>query len=1132
VGKLKAKIVLAIIALSIDLMLKAQISFSFQSEFSYLRGIEAALLPADWINPVFNDSGWQKGNAPFWYGEGANGVELTDMKNNYTTLYLRSAFECNRSDLIKELKLTADFDDGFIIWINGVEALRQNAPSDPDYSSVAPTYHEAGTGEVFYVNATPFNLTNGINIIAVQVFNNSLGSSDLYFDIELYAEPDLPELPDNTSASVSVPSGFFESPFDILITSSDPDALIVYTLDGSNPQNSSSGITLNSPASVRIDPESTAGRPGTPSVVVRASVYKPGYKASKPVSRTYIYIDKVKAQVWPGGNWPGTDINGQRIDLEMDSSVINSPDYSELIDDALLYIPTISIVTDLKNLFNPSSGIYVNAQGHGHNWEKECSVELINPDGSDGFMVNAGLRIRGGYSRDGSFPKHAFRLFFREEYGNDKLRYPLFGKEGTDEFDKIDLRCEQNYSWNNCCSTSSFVREVFSRDTQRDMGQPYTRSRYYHLYINGMYWGLYQTQERSDSRYASSYMGDDSGDYDVVKVNVEDWMYTIEATDGNLDSWEKLWNLCSSGFISNKNFYMVEGRDEHGKPAKGGEVLIDIDNLIDYMLVIFYTGNFDSPTSAFGKNKGANNFYAIDNRKDKSKGFTFFVHDAEHSLFNEVWNPGTGLYEDRVNIGTRSDDMRMVVSGFEDFHPQWLHYKLSANSEYRLRFADRAYRHFQPGGVFSTDSSLARLNKRIKEVDLAVIAESARWGDTQTGEGRAYTRNDNWLPEIAKIRNTYIPHRSQIVIDQLKLAGLYPELESPIITGPGGVFADVKVNFTSPMTITIENPNTSGTIYYTLDGNDPRATGGGVYSGSLFSLNSLSLQLNASAVIMTRVLSEGNWSALKEINFIRSQSGFNDLKVTELHYHPADFITGSDTINGKDLEFIEFKNTGKNAVNLSGLELDSAVSYQFPPDKLLAPGNFYVVVSKPSKFYEYYGLIPSGNFKGNFSNSGEEVLLKDFAGRKVIDFVYDDSDPWPQEADGDGYSLSSGEVNPSGDPSNYNYWTLSVKKDGTPFADNVLSDLPPGDSLTGGTLTVYPNPSTGQVTFRLETGNEDFQLEIWVFDQTGKAVIHTFAGNPDMIDLSACRLPEGLYFMKVRSKKYTGKAPVILLKKR
>ena len=71
------------------------------------------------------------------------------------------------------------------------------------------------------------------------------------------------------------------------------------------------------------------------------------------------------------------------------------------------------------------------------------------------------------------------------------------------DFDKIDLRTAQKYAWRNNTAHNdlhnSFIRDVFHRNSQRDVGQAYTRSCYYHLYLNGQYWGLYQTQERSES---------------------------------------------------------------------------------------------------------------------------------------------------------------------------------------------------------------------------------------------------------------------------------------------------------------------------------------------------------------------------------------------------------------------------------------------------------------------------------------------------------------------------------------------------------------------------------------------------------------------------------------------------------
>ena len=86
---------------------------------------------------------------------------------------------------------------------------------------------------------------------------------------------------------------------------------------------------------ITIDPESIAGRPATPSVIVRASASKPGFKPAISSSRTYIFAEKVRTQSWPGGSWPSMDINGQFIDLAMDPEVVNDPAYSGQIVSSL-----------------------------------------------------------------------------------------------------------------------------------------------------------------------------------------------------------------------------------------------------------------------------------------------------------------------------------------------------------------------------------------------------------------------------------------------------------------------------------------------------------------------------------------------------------------------------------------------------------------------------------------------------------------------------------------------------------------------------------------------------------------------------------------------------------------------------
>lgn len=1098
-------------------LLVGQVDFPLGSTFRYLKGSDAASLATDWMNPDFDDSSWSEGSAPFWYGDGSGGTSLSDMQNNYSVLYLRSAFSVMKADSLKDLLVFCDYDDGFVMWINGHMVLSQFAPLVLSIDALASGLHESGQLENYSIDPDDLTLVEGENTLAIQAFNYDLESSDFHINIGMNAGALEPALVDSIGLAFSVPSGFYTDPFELQITAADPSWNVVYTLDGSNPRDSETARRSFGAATLQIDPGSSEGRPLSPAVVLRASAELTGILPAFPESRTYIFPEEVLTQDFPGGGWPDSSVNGQHIDLPMDPKVVNSPEYASLMIPSLLDIPSISLVTELDHLFESETGIYVNAMEHGPAWERECSLELIQPDGSGGFVVNAGLRIRGGYSRLPEFPKHAFRLFFRSDYGDAKLFYPLFEDEGVDFFDKIDLRTAQNYAWSSGDARNTFLRDVFSRDTQRDMGRPYTRSRYYHLYLNGMYWGLYQSQERAEARYAASYWGGSSEDYDVIKVDTEGFAYVIEATDGNLDGWFDLYELCGEGFESNENYFRLEGKDPGGKPVKEGKIHVDVDNLIDYMMVIFYTGNFDAPTSSFGENKGPNNFYAIDDREDYSTGFRFFAHDAEHTMFADAFWPASGIYEDRVNLAARNDGTHMEVPDFLSFHPQWLHHRLSFNEEYRMRFRDRAHRHLNASGSLTPEQMLGRLNSRIDQIDQAIVAESARWGDTKTISW-AYTRDDHWFAQIEQLRNEFLPNRGGIVIDQLVQAGLYSPLKAPVAYLGDEVVSNQVLHLEQMTAISLENSNGAGTLWFTMDGRDPRSVGGSIAEGAESSSDlSLIFNLGSTEIIKARIRVGGEWSPLTEIVTIANEEDYSGLAITELHYHPWDLVLEGDTLFSKDLEFIEFKNTGISSIHLSGLFLDSAVYYEFPEDALLAPGQFYVVASKPSSFYRAYGLVPSGNFKGNFSNAGEEVLLRDQAGNILIHFIYSDDLPWPQYADGGGHSMVTASRPPVGVPADPAYWRDSGSPWGSPFADDLFGMGEQIAENEDSDIRLYPNPTSGTVYIELMPGRDDHKNILELYGVKGKLLYQQFMDNNCMLNLEEMALSPGLYIIRIQT---------------
>ena len=793
--------------------------------------------------------------------------------------------------------------------------------------------------------------------------------------------------------------GFFESPFDLTLSSETPGAVLRYTTNGTWPT-ATTGLVYSGPVPIRA------------TTILRAAAFKEGLQPSPVKTQTYLFLQDVIRQstngVAPPG-WP-TSWGANTRDYGMDPDIVNSVAYRDQIIPALKSLPSFSVVTDLKHLFDPATGIYANPGQDGRDWERPCSLELVFPDGSKGFQIDAGIRIRGGFSRSTANPKHALRFFFRESYGESKLRFPLFGNGGTDEFDALDLRTFQNYSWSfQGDSQGVFIRDQFSRDTQLAMGRQGERGNYYHLYINGQYWGLFNSCERPEAAYAATYYGGDKEDYDVIKV--EAGPYTINATDGTMDAWTRLYNAARAGLSENAAYFKLEGRNADGTPNPAYENLLDVDNLIDYMLVILYGGNLDAPISNFLGNTSPNNWYGQRDRTGRHGGFRFNAHDSEHTLLNVAENR-TGPY------GTATS------WSLSKSNPQYLWQQLGANAEFRLRVADRIQKHFFNDGALTPAAARARFSARTNEIYSAVVAESARWGDSKTAT--PLNRDQHWLPRVRDILANYMGQRTANVLAQLRTRNLYPPTVAPGYSQHGGTVAPgYRLAITAP----------AGEIRYTLDGSDPRQIGGAVAPGAR--LYSGEIVLDQSATVRARVLNAGSWSALTEASFTLIQT-FDTLRITEIHYHP---VADGDT-DGDAFEFMELKNVGAASVDLSGVRCTDGIDFVFPTGTRLEPGRFLVLVSNAEAFARRYPGVPvAGVYGGRLSNGGERVALIHAAGAPLTEVAYGTETPWPPAADGQGFSVVP--VDPNGPASSdARAWRTSARIGGSPGADDPVLSVP------------------------------------------------------------------------------------------
>src|SRR5262245_56553793 len=168
----------------------AALLFNTNAAWKYFKGRSEASTPdtAAWRQLNFDDSTFTPASAPFWYGDVLpGGTQLTDMLNQYTSIFMRRTFTINDLGEVSGLRLGFRCDDGFIAWINGVEVYRYNMPAGaiPFNGVAGPAVAEPPPFNTVDLTTATNYLVQGTNIIAVQAFNTAPNSSDLGIDLSL-----------------------------------------------------------------------------------------------------------------------------------------------------------------------------------------------------------------------------------------------------------------------------------------------------------------------------------------------------------------------------------------------------------------------------------------------------------------------------------------------------------------------------------------------------------------------------------------------------------------------------------------------------------------------------------------------------------------------------------------------------------------------------------------------------------------------------------------------------------------------------------------------------------------------------------------------------------------------------------
>ena len=765
--------------------------------------------------------------------------------------------------------------------------------------------------------------------------------------------------------SFSTPHGVYTGPVEVNLSHPDEQAEIRYTTDGSVPTQESTLYT----EPLRI--EST-----TP---LRAAAFHSDMHRSPVTTQTYVLVDDVLTQGDAPVGFPATwgthtiDFGGYAAGAPVTADYAMDPDIvvdrnGEPVADALLALPSLSLVMDMEDF----DTLYSNPRERGAEWERPVSIELFYPDDeSQGFQIDAGVRIQGAAGRFEVMPKHSFRLFFKQRYGTSKLDYDLFPGSPVTSFDTLVLRAGVDRAFAGHPSTpelpvdhheATYLRDEWTRDSQIATSGSGSYGSFIHLYINGVYWGLYNMIERPDASFAAAHFGGDK----------DDWFSANHggAVSGQPDRFDVLVDLARQGGLED--------------PARYATMLefIDPEDFSDYLIVNWYAGNRDWPE---------NNWYVdVENPAGRNR---FFVWDAEGT-----WDDGAAIVlgADEVEGAPYPNVVKLIFQA------------LMQNSDFRMTFADRLYRQLHGDGALTDENAKARWMALTGEVEPAIAAESARWGDVRYDDPITV---DDWRQASAHVL-AQMDGNADKLMRLAREAGYYPAIDPPAFSEAGGVFE----NSVSLEMYAVDD-SSQAQIYFTLDGADPRQADSGEPSGQLYTAP---ITLTTATTVKARTFMNGTWSALNEAQF-RRHGQQSDVRITEIMYHPM----GDD-----EAEFVELANLGEVPADLDGAYMEG-IDFRFPDGAQLAPGATAVLVRDLKKFRSQYPDVEVyGIYDGKLSDRGEELALLARDGTSIFQVHYADRDGWPLSADGAGDSIEL-DVG-TADPHAPGSWQASGKLYGSP----------------------------------------------------------------------------------------------------
>ncbi|MDF1859946.1 MAG: lamin tail domain-containing protein [Verrucomicrobiales bacterium] len=403
-----------------------------------------------------------------------------------------------------------------------------------------------------------------------------------------------------------------------------------------------------------------------------------------------------------------------------------------------------------------------------------------------------------------------------------------------------------------------------------------------------------------------------------------------------------------------------------------------------------------------------------------------FMHKPRNGkiTFGPIWD-----FDRALSSNDGRDDNPWVWrngGGTDFFNYGWWN-RLFSDIDFFQKYIDR-WQELRRS-TFSTNHIFSIIDGYVAEVNEAQPREQARWGITPRG--------GSYAGEIA-LKKQWLTNRIAFMESQF--------VPPPKMSSSGG---QVSPGFELQLT-----GGSSGSIYYTLDGSDPRLPGGTVSPTASLYTGSITIQTTSEVRARIFDASHTSWNGANNPPLTSQWSGImgarltvlppadsNSLAVTEINYHPAppsaQELLSNPSLDEDDFEFLELRNISDETIDLVGAKFTDGITFEFTTSSTttLVPGGRLLLVKDLAAFQLRYGSsIPiDGQYSGSLKNSGELIRMEDRFGIELLFFEFEDG--WYRLSDGLGFSLQvrfeDGLGNPLGDSFS---WRASAVPHGSPGA--------------------------------------------------------------------------------------------------